>query len=107
MAEVKLGRYAGPYRRAPCKYFIQSPIGVINKAQPGQTRLIFHLSHPKNSSVNYYTPKELCSVQYRDLDNAIRLCLQARQGCYLAKSDMKSAFWNLPVRPEDWQWLVM
>ena len=43
------------------------------------TRLIFHLSYDFKKenlkSVNFFTPKEKCSVQYRDLDFAVRTFL--------------------------------
>ena len=75
MKEVKLKRYAGPFKRNPFKSFIQSPIGLVPKSG-GQTRLIFHLSHGfklyGNHSVNYHTPKDMCSVKYRDIDFAIQ-----------------------------------
>ena len=102
MKEVKLKRFAGPLDKIPFKNFIQSLIGLVMK-QNGDKRLIFHLSNARKTSLNAYTLKELCSVKYRDLDHAIRLCLQAGPGAYMAKSDMKSAFRNLPIRPEDWK----
>ena len=106
MKEVKLGRFAGPFDKVPYDNFIQSPVGLVPKHE-GQTRLIFHLSYPHGNLVNLNTPTEKCRVKYKDLDNAIRLCLQAGIGCFTAKSDMKSAFCNLPIRPEDRRWLVM
>ena len=57
MKEVKLGRFAGPFEVIPFQYYIQSPIGLVPKQQPtgdraaekiDRTRLIFHLSYPRN-----------------------------------------------------------
>ena len=31
MKEVKEGRYAGPFKDNPYKYYIQSPIGLVPK----------------------------------------------------------------------------
>ena len=45
MAEVKLGRYAGPFEKPPFEFFIQSPIGLVLKDGGKKTRLIFHLSY--------------------------------------------------------------
>ena len=79
MKEVKLGRYAGPFKdKPPFENFIQSPIGLVPKAG-GKTRLIFHLSYQfrnGNESVNYWIPKDLCSVKYKDLDHVIVNCLK-------------------------------
>ena len=41
------------------------------------------------------------------MEEAIRLCLADEKNCYLAKSDLKSAFRHLPIRPQDWNLLVM
>ena len=72
MNEVELGRYAGPYNAPPFDNFMQSPVGLVPKAG-NKTRLIFHLSYDfgeedLDKSFNFHTDKNLCSVQYRDLD---------------------------------------
>ena len=48
MKEVKLKRYAGPYKDIPYEDdFIQSPLGLVPKDNGTDMRLIFHLSHPR------------------------------------------------------------
>ena len=75
MKEVKLKRVAGPFSKIPFENYIQSPIGLVPKAGGDQTRLIFHLSYDFKKdglkSLNHFTPKELCSVTYRDIDHAV------------------------------------
>ena len=107
MKEVKLGRYAGPFDEIPFDNFIQSPIGLVPKGENGHdTRLIFHLSYPRSgNSVNSQMPKEWCTVHYNELDQAIAMCVEAGKGCYITKSDMKSTFCNLPIKPGDWKCL--
>ena len=109
MDEVKVGRYAGPYRQIPFEHYIQSPIGLVPKDGGRKTRLIFHLSFPRTgvTSVNHNTPSELCSVKYLDLDDAITMCLKAGQGCHIAKSDLISAFRILGIKKKFWKYLVM
>ena len=113
MAEVKLGRYAGPYQTVPFDNFIQSPIGLVPKDGGKKIRLIFHLSYPKNPadgvprSVNANTPDQLKSVSYQDFDEAIQLCLLAGKGCYLGKSDLTAAFRQLGMAKKWWKFLVM
>ena len=111
MKEVKEKRYAGPFKEIPYDYYIQSPIGLVPKDGGKKTRLIFHLSHPRDStkgiSVNGGTPKELTKVAYKTFDDAVRLCIKAGQGCYLGKSDMTSAFRHLCMKKEFWKYLVM
>ena len=83
MKEVKLGQVAGPFKEIPFENFIQSPIGLIPQSGSDQTRLIFHLSYDFKrdnlKSVNHYTPKEKCSVRYRDLDFAVETYLDLWQ----------------------------
>ena len=64
MVEVRDKRYAGPFEEVPFDYFIQSLIGLMPKDKGKKTRLIFHLSYPKDGeSVNSGIMKELCSVK--------------------------------------------
>ena len=78
MKEVGLGRVAGPYVKVPFKNFMQSPVGLVPKDGGKDTRLIFHLSFdfPDYGSLNSHTSKELCTVHYHDLDEAINMCLR-------------------------------
>ena len=99
MKEVKNLRYAGPYEEIPYEYYIQFPVGLVPKDNGKDTRLIFHLSYPgKGVSLNSETPRELTTVKYCDVTDAVKLCLQAGRGCKISKSDMKSAFRNLGVK---------
>ena len=115
MAEVGEFRVAGPFDEIPFTNFIQSPVGLIPKSS-NRTRLIFHLSfdfgeHKNDKSLNYFTPKDICTVKYNDLDHAIRCCLAASSrsadgSVWLSKTDLRSAFRMLLVRSQDWPWLV-
>lgn len=107
MKEVELKRYAGPWESPPFNYFVQSPIGLVPKHEPGKTRLIFHLSYPRGESINSFTPKDICSVNYNSFDKAVRMCAKAGKSCFAAKSDLLSAFRQLPIRPSDFKWLVL
>ena len=115
MNEVQLGRYAGPFMRPPFPYFIQSPIGLVPKSG-GKTRLIFHLSFRFSDmelSFNECTPKDFCSVKYKDLKYAMQACLKLKnslsppQGIFLAKTDLMSAFGLVPGKREHWPLLMM
>ena len=106
--EVKLSRIAGPFTNIPTKHYMQSPIGLVPKAG-NKTRLIFHLSYDFecHKSVNFYTPRDLCSEKYRDLDHAISTCLWLRKMCAddqfegvaFGKTDIISAFCIVLTRP--------
>ena len=124
MKEVKLKRYAGPFSDIPFKNFIQSPIRLVPKDGGSDTRLIFHLLYDfdeKFKSVNHYTAKDKCSVKYKDLDYAVRVSLELlkimedeviKQGqgqpiIWYGKSDIKSVFCLVPLRPGIFWILVM
>ena len=110
MKEVKLKRYAGPFAEPPYEYFIQSPVGLVPKDGGRDTRLIFHLSYPRDGSrksVNQCTPKHLCKVTYADFAEAIKLCTNAGKGCKIGKSDMQSAFRNLGLLPKQYKILLL
>lgn len=59
------------------------------------TRMVFHLSFPECDSVNYHTPRELCTTHYNEFDVAVRLCSKAGVGAHMARSDLKSGNFNL------------
>ena len=108
MKEVQARRYAGPYAEPSFKNFVQSPIGLVPKYNNKDVRLIFHLSYPRNgASINSETPDDLCSVDYCDFNEAIQMCLKEGRCCFIAKSDMKSAFRNLNMKKEDWPFLLL
>ena len=106
--EVELGRFAGPFVDPPFECFVQSPIGLVPKDKGKKTRLIFHLSYPKDGdSVNSGIPHDKCTVKYPDFDEAVKLCLQEGVRCSIGKSDMSSAFRHVPLAKSQWWLLVM
>ena len=100
--EVASGRISGPYATSPYEQFVVSPLGIREKKVPGTYRVIHDLSYPYNSeSVNANIPRECASVQYSSIVDAIRNINIFGPGCYLAKSDIKSAFRIIPIHPSD------
>ena len=107
MKEVKAKRYAGPFKEAPFKNFIQSPVGLVPKDDGKDTRLIFHLSYPrKGFSVNSQTPERFCKVKYCDFSDAI-MKIVSMGAKVVGKSDMKSAFRNLGILPSQFCVLIL
>ena len=79
-----------------------SRFGVIpKKRQPGKWRLIVDLSSPDGASVNDFIDTSVCSLKYASVDDAAEFVLRSGQGTLLAKLDIKSAYRNIPVHPED------
>ena len=103
--EVDLGRVAGPFPSPPLPNFQVSPIGLVPKKHSPKFRTIFHLSFPKSgeTSINASISKEDFSLQYITIDNAIKGILRLGQGCFLAKTDIESAFRLIPIRPSDYE----
>ena len=118
MKEVEHKRVAGPFKEIPFETYMQSPIGLVPKAD-NQLRMIFHLSYDfgteeEAQSLNYHTLKELCSVHYHDLDYAIEASLKLERDSpwpvatiFYSKTDLKSAFRILPLLIRQIRWLIM
>ena len=48
-----------------------SPLSVVPKKSPGEYPVIHHLSYPEAASANDFIPKELYSLQYGTIQDAI------------------------------------
>ena len=119
MTEVGKHRVAGPFPEIPFACYIQSPVGLVPKAED-KMRMIFHLSYnfgdrEEQKSLNYHTPRHLCTVSYNDLDTAVASCLKVNEKrealaiktpIMLSKSDLRSAFRVIPIKPEHRKWLI-
>ena len=102
LSELEKGRVAGPFLISPIPNLHVSRFGVIpKKHQPGMWRLILDLSSPLGHSVNDGILKELFSVQYMRVDDVISGIMSFGWATLLAKFDVESAYWNIPVHPED------
>lgn len=105
--ELAAHRLAGPFLSPPLSPFRISPLGIVPKKVPGEFRLIHHLSFPKGSSVNDGISPEHTSVRYATIGEAIKPIMNAGQGCFLAKTDIKNAFRIIPIHPIDYGLLGM
>ena len=59
------------------------------------------LSHPEGAGVNDGIEKEICSLTYSSVDDAIRIIMEMGKDTRLAKFDIESAYRLIPVRPSD------
>ena len=79
-----------------------SPIGlVLKKGQCNQWRMIVDLSYPSDHSVNDGISRELSTLSYASVDDAIMQILALGQGTKLIKIDLKDAYCIIPVHPTD------
>ena len=81
MIEVEEKCYAGPFEEITFENFIQSQIGLVSKAG-NKMRQIFYLSYNfanGNKSLNVHTPKEKCTIHYRDVDAVVKMSLKLRK----------------------------
>jgi len=106
--EVELGHISGPFPCSSVPHAHISRFGVIPKNhQPNKWQLIVDLSHPNGRSVNSGISKELCSLRYITVDDAITQAQSMGRETLLTKIDIKSAFQLLPVHPTDRHLLVI
>ena len=82
-------------------------MGVIPKKGPSEFRLIHHLSYPKGNSVNDAISDYCSSVKYASVSDAITAIKAIGEGCFSAKTDIKSAFCIIPIHPADYSLLGM
>ena len=106
-AEREVGRLIGPFDRSAFPWVQTSPFGVIPKSEPGKWRLIVDLSAPLGFSVNDGIERRLCSVSYMSVDEVVDRVLEVGQGALLAKFDLRSAYRNIPIHPDDRRLLGM
>ena len=88
---------AGPFKHPPFPNLICSPIGMVDKKDTDEKRMIMHLSFPTGGSINDFIDPALCSTNYQSFDEAVEMVAVLGRFCYLAKTDVKSAFRILPI----------
>ena len=97
--EIALGRVIGPVSMSRVPSIQINRFGVIPKNhQPGKWRLIVDLS---GFSINDGIDRELCSLKYVSVDDAVRSILDLGLGILIAKLDIESAYRIVPVHPAD------
>ena len=82
-----------------------SSLSVVPKKTSREYRLIHHLSYPNGDSVNDGISSDYSAVNYACVDDAIAMIKLLGCGCFLAKTDIKSAFRIIPVWPSDYDLL--
>ena len=105
--EKEAGRLLGPFRPSLFPDVHISPFGVIPKSEPGKWRLILDLSSPEGGSVNNGISREWCSLSYLSVDEVVRTVVRLGRGALMAKFDLKAAYRNVPVHPDDRRLLGM
>ena len=100
--EIVAGCIVGPFPTPLFFNFRVSPLGVVPKKIPGEFRFIHHLSFPRGVSINDGISPEHTTVSYSRVDDAIAIIKKMGRGCFLAKTDIKSAFRIIPIRPADY-----
>ena len=100
--EVSAGRLVGPLSAEAASQVHTSPIGLVPKGHTtGRWRVIVDLSFPAGHSVNDGMDRDLASIRYTSLDDAVHLILRLGPGTQLVKLDLKDAYRMVPVHPED------
>ncbi len=83
----------------PIAPFISSPLGLVSK-HDGGIRRIYHLSHPKEKSVNDHIPDGARELRYTRFHEVLDLILKAGRYSIIIKRDVKDAFRNVPIAPQ-------
>ena len=67
--------------------------------------MICDLSSPSGHSVNDGIPRDLCSLQYTSVDDAVRVLQCLGRGTQLIKLDIQGPYRIVPVHPSDYSLL--
>ena len=67
--------------------------------------MICDLSSPSGHSVNDGIPRDLCSLQYTSVDDAVGILQRLGRGTQLIKLDIQDAYRIVPVHPSDYSLL--
>ena len=95
-------RIAGPFPQPPVPHPQVNSFGVIPKRhQQNKWWLILNLSSPHKHSVNDGIKPNLCFLSYISIDVIAAVILQLGTGALIAKTDVKYAYRQIPMHPED------
>ena len=99
--ECSESRVKGPLDQVQFPFVHTSHLGVIPKGSTGKWRLIVDMSAPQPVSMTALYSESVCSLSYPTVDDAIHSITSRGQGALLGKIDIKNAYRNVPVHPED------
>jgi hypothetical protein len=104
MDDVRDGKKAGPFARAPFPIFSVSPVRCVPKKN-GKVRVIHNLSHPFHSPRSINSNVREGAYSCSSWGDAAAAVVRFGVGCWLVKLDISAAFKQVPVRPSDWNLL--
>ena len=104
-SECAAGRILGQFSRDMVPMVHINRIGAVPKSTPGKYRLIVDLSYPIDHSVNTGIAEGSCSLKYVSVEEAAEAVMKLGRGAMLAKVDIRNAYRNIPVHPDD-RWLL-
>ena len=78
---------------------------IPKRNKPKKWRMIVDLSSPEGYSVNDGISQAWSTLEYATVDHLATLVWKMGRGAHLVKSDVKEAYWAVPVHPQD-QWLL-
>ena len=103
--ECAEGRILGPFDHSFLPAVHINRLGAVPKSTPGKYRMIVDLSFPEGHSPNDGIAGEICSLKYTSVEDAAQAVLRLGCGTFMAKMDIRSAYRNIPVHPDD-RWLL-
>ena len=103
--ECAAGRVLGPFDRSLLPMLHGNWLGAVPKSTTGKYRVIVDLSFPGGHSPNDGIADTLCSLSYASVEDAAQSVLRLGSGTLMAKMDIRNAYRNVPVHPDD-RWLL-
>ncbi len=106
--DIKDGAIMGPFLVNPLPVpLVTSPLQTVSKSGGTDRRVVVDLSFPFGHSVNDGIPKDqflgtAVKLRYPSVDAFARMVQLKGQGCLMFKRDLKRAYKQLPLSPNDW-----
>ena len=106
LAEVALGRMAGPFTSLPTtgpysNFQRINPTFLIPKRDSNKMRRIEHLSFPPGNSVNDHICNHDFPVDFTSIDRISHQIQNSPRGSFVSCVDIESAYRHIPIHPVD------
>ena len=106
--DVRISALIGPFHKQPfATPLVCSPLQIVTKDNSNSKRLVVDLSFPLTSSVNSGISNETfldqpINLHYPSVNTLAQYVRIKGRGCLMFKTDLKSAYKQIPIQPNDW-----
>ena len=106
--DIRIHALIGPFNKQPFKEpLVCSPLQIVAKDNNSKKRLVVDLSFPPHYSVNLGISNQVfldqpIDLHYPSVHTLAKYVRIKGRGCLMFKTDLKSAYKQIPIQPNDW-----